>query len=124
MQVAGQAVRLAATVYVIPMLFLIYPGMLGQGGIEEIGMAAVTGVVFCLSVAGLLAGRAVLGLGLYASPLWLLPAGLALMPDWPATLAALGIFAVFEFGSRMIERRLAIGADQRPAVTPARVDDA
>ena len=123
-QVAGQAVRLAATVYVIPMLFLIYPGMLGQGGIEEIGMAAVTGVVFCLSVAGLLAGRAVLGLGLYASPLWLLPAGLALMPDWPATLAALGIFAVFEFGSRMIERRLAIGADRRPAVTPARADDA
>ncbi len=111
-EVAGQAVRLAATVYVLPMLFLIYPGMLAQGGIEEIVLAALTGVLFCLSAASLLSGRAVLGMGPYSAPLWLLPAGLALVPEWSTTLAALGVFAVFELGGRMMARRLVVGTDR------------
>ncbi|WP_119166610.1 TRAP transporter permease [Algihabitans albus] len=109
-RVAGQAVRLAATVYVLPMLFLIYPGMLAQGGLEEIAMAAATGVIFCLSAASLLAGRAVLGQGGYSAVAWLLPAGLALMPEWSATLAALAAYATLEFGTRALERRPAFGA--------------
>ena len=110
--VAGQSVRLAATVYVLPMLFLIYPGMLGQGGLEEVGLAALTGVLFCLSVASLLAGRAVFGLHTYSAILWLIPAGLALAPDWTATLAALGVFALFELGGRALTRRPALGTDR------------
>lgn len=109
-RVAGQAVRLAATVYVLPMLFLIYPGMLAQGGLQEIAMAAVTGVIFCLSVASLLAGRAVLGQASYSAVIWLLPAGLALLPDWSATLAALAAYALLELATRVLERRLVLGA--------------
>ena len=94
------------------MLFLIYPGMLAQGGFEDVALAALTGVLFCLSAASLLAGRAVLGLGPYSAALWLVPAGLALVPDWSATLAALGVFATLELGGRVIARRLALGADR------------
>ena len=111
-QVAAQAVRLAATVYVLPMLFILYPGMLGQGGPEEIAMAAATGVVFCLSVASLLAGRPTLGQNGYSALIWLLPAGLVLLPSWPATLAAIGVYLLFEFGSRMLNRRPAFGGSQ------------
>ena len=109
-KVAGEAVRLAATVYVLPMLFLIYPGMLAQGGLQEVAMAALTGVVFCLSVASLLAGRSALGQGSYSAVVWLLPAGLALLPDWSATLAALAIYAVLELGTRALQRREVQGA--------------
>ncbi|MGP1254809.1 MAG: TRAP transporter permease [Kiloniellales bacterium] len=109
-KVAGEAVRLAATVYVLPMLFLIYPGMLAQGGLQEVAMAALTGVVFCLSVASLLAGRSALGQGSYSAVVWLLPAGLALLPDWSATLAALAIYAVLELGTRALQRRQVLGA--------------
>ena len=109
-KVAGEAVRLAATVYVLPMLFLIYPGMLAQGGLEDVAMAAITGIVFCLSVASLLAGRPALGQGGYSAAVWLLPAGLALLPDWSATLAALGIYIVLELGTRALQRRQALSA--------------
>ena len=75
-------------------------------------MAATTGVVFCLSVASLLAGRPTLGQNGYSALIWLLPAGLALLPTWPATLAALGVYLLFEFGSRMLNRYPAFGGSQ------------
>ena len=51
LNVAGQAVRLAASVYVLPMLFLIYPGMLGNGGPTAVALAAFSGLTFTLSLA-------------------------------------------------------------------------
>ena len=109
--VAGQAVRLAATVYVLPMLFLFYPGMLGAGGVEAIALAAITGVVFCLAVASALAFRPVAAIGPASAVAWLVPAGLALVPSWPMTLAGLAAMVLLE----RLARRQTAGAVPAPA---------
>lgn len=102
-QVAGHAVRLAATVYVLPMLFILYPGMLGQGGWEAIAMAAVSGVTFCLGAASLMALRPVGALGSGSTALWLVPITLALIPGWVPTL--LGVAALLTL-ERLSQRSL------------------
>lgn len=91
-KVAGETLRLGATAYVLPMLFLVYPGMLAQGGPEAIAHAAVSGVVFTLSAAHLLGGAAMRG-GWLGGLLWLIPAGLALLPGWTPTVSATLTFA-------------------------------
>ena len=86
--VAGEALRLGAVAYVLPMLFLIYPGMLAQGGAEAVLHAVVSGTVFTVSTAFLLGRRPVLGGGRAMPVLWLLPLVLSVLPGWFPTLAA------------------------------------
>ena len=105
-QVAAQAVRLAATVYVLPMLFIVYPGLLGIGGWDDIALAAVSAGVFCAAAASLMAGRPVGRLGAASPLLWIAPAGLAVLTGWAATAAGLAALLALE--------RLA-----RPAAAPA-----
>lgn len=112
-KVAGQTLRLGATAYVLPMLFIAYPGMLGGGGAEGIARAVLSGAVFVLATAHLLGG-AKLPWGSASRLLWVVPAGLALMAPWLATLGAAVIFA----GLVMASRRVAVptpSADTQPA---------
>ena len=99
MKVAGETLRLGATAYALPMLFLAYPGMLGGGEAGDILRAILSGGVFALGVAHLLGG-ARLPWGGLSRLLWVVPIGLALMPPWPATAAAAVVFAVLVVFSR------------------------
>ena len=99
MKVAGETLRLGATAYALPMLFLAYPGMLGGGEAGDILRAILSGGVFALGVAHLLGG-ARLPWGGLSRLLWVVPIGLALMPPWPATAAAAIVFAVLVVFSR------------------------
>ena len=86
--VAGQALRLGAVAYVLPMLFLVYPGMLGRGGAEAIGHAAISGTVFTVATAFLLGLRPLAGRGRAWPVLWAVPLVLSVLPGWVPTLAA------------------------------------
>lgn len=86
-KVAGETLRLGATAYVLPMLFLAYPGMLGNGGPMEIAQAALSGAVFAVAIAHLLGGARLPG-GMVTHLLWAVPAVLALVPYWSATVVA------------------------------------
>ena len=93
LRVAGQALRLGAVAYVLPMLFLIYPGMLAQGGPEAIVHAVVSGTVFTISTSFLLGLRPVMGRGGATSLLWAVPLVLSILPGWLPTIAALVLLA-------------------------------
>ena len=99
MKVAGETLRLGATAYALPMLFLAYPGMLGGGEAGDILRAILSGGVFALGVAHLLGG-ARLPWGGMSRLFWVLPIGLALMPPWSATLAAVVVFGILVIFSR------------------------
>lgn len=51
-----QACKLAAATYVVPFLFLIYPGMLAAGGALDVADAALPGLLFVLAFALLFGG--------------------------------------------------------------------
>lgn len=91
--VASQSLRLGVTAYAIPMLMLIYPGLLLQGGGAAIAMAVLAGVGFTLSVAAFFAGQPIFGR--FTSVLWVVPTVLLLFPQWPATIAGVGLASVF-----------------------------
>ena len=104
MQVAVQTLRLGATAYVLPMLFLAYPGMLGDGGVEGIARAFMSGAVFAIAMAHLLGG-ARLQERVWTIPIWAIPAGLALLPPWWATITGgivLGILIWVEARNREV----------------------
>lgn len=91
--VASQSLRLGVTAYAIPMLMLIYPGLLLQGGAAAIAMAILAGVGFTLSVAAFFAGQQIFGR--FTFLLWAAPAALLLFPYWSATLIGIGLVVVF-----------------------------
>ena len=99
-KVAVQALRLGATAYVLPMLFLAYPGMLGAGGLEGIARAFISGVVFAVAMAHLLGGARFRN-SIMTVPLWAAPAVLALFEPWFATLGG----AVLLIGMIWLESR-------------------
>ncbi|SDI92212.1 TRAP transporter permease [Salipiger marinus] len=101
MKVALQTLRLGATAYALPMLFIAYPGMLGGGGAMAIARAVISGAVFVLAMAHLLGGARLPG-GMAARLLWLLPVGLALMPPWWATLSGAVVFGGLVLASRRV----------------------
>ena len=104
LKVAMETLRLGATAYVLPMLFLIYPGMLGDGGAVEIARAVFSGGIFVLSAAHLLGGAPLPG-SRWSAVLWIVPAVLALMPNMIATAAAVVIFAILLMLSRGAARK-------------------
>jgi len=99
-KVAVQAVRLGAVAYVLPMLFLLYPGLLMQGGFVQVAEAAVVGVIFTLSLAFLLGRRPAIGSSTASALLWLVPLVIAFWPGHLSTLAALVGFAGLMLASR------------------------
>ncbi|MBW5801327.1 TRAP transporter permease [Halomonas elongata] len=86
---AGEAVRLAAAIYVIPFLLLIYPSLAGFGNWLDIGLAACQGIAFVLAFAALMSRAVITGVRLLDIAGPLLVVGLALTPGWLTTLAAL-----------------------------------
>jgi TRAP-type uncharacterized transport system fused permease subunit len=93
LKVARDTLRLGGVAYALPMLFIAYPGLLLQGGPEAIAHAVLSGATFVLAVAALSAGHRVRRLGPAAPVLWITVALLALLPGWPASLAASGLAA-------------------------------
>ncbi len=93
-RVAAYTLRLGGAAYVIPMLLLVYPGLLGNGGVQAIALGVASGVGFTLSAASFFAAQPVFGKDNYSWCLWLLPIGMAIYPSWVTTISALLILSV------------------------------
>jgi TRAP-type uncharacterized transport system fused permease subunit len=85
---AKYALRLGAVTYVIPFLFIIYPGMLAQEGLAAFGHALVSGIVFVLAFANLFGGMRIFRYRTLNAALWLIVASLAVMPGLEPTTAS------------------------------------
>ena len=86
---AKYALSLGAVTYVIPFLFIIYPGMLAQTGIEGFCRAAFSGILFVLAFANLFGGLKISGNRFIDKPLFLVIAVLAVLPGLWTSFAAL-----------------------------------
>lgn len=87
-KVAREALRLASVAYVIPFLFIVYPGMLAEGGTAAIAQALLSGGLFVVSVALLFGGQRVSGYPAIDRPLLAAAAVLSLVPNGAATLVS------------------------------------
>lgn len=102
---AVEAVRLAAAIYVIPFLLLVYPALAGFGDGIDILLAASQGVVFVLAFASLMSRAAFTGRPWLDVLALVALIALALTPGWLSTLAALvGVFAMFVSRRRQLGR--------------------
>ncbi len=99
--VARRAVALGAVTYVIPFLFLIYPGMLTPGSVAEYLEAALSGIVFVVGFAHLFGGARVTGNRLADSLAWLSVALVAIYPH----VAGLAVGVVAAAGLMWLSRR-------------------
>ncbi|MGM0783719.1 MAG: TRAP transporter permease [Pseudomonadota bacterium] len=106
---AGEAVRLAAAIYVIPFLLLIYPALAGFGGAVDILLAICQGVVFVLAFASLMSRVAITGHRWLDVAGLVLVIGLALTPGWLTTTAALLALVALYGTRRRGTRRSAAG---------------
>lgn len=106
---AGEAVRLAAAIYVIPFLLLIYPALAGFGGAVDILLAICQGVVFVLAFASLMSRVAITGHRWLDVAGLVLVIGLALTPGWLTTTAALLALVALYGMRRRGTRRCAAG---------------
>ena len=114
MKVAVQTLRLGATAYVLPMLFIAYPGMLGDGGLEGIARALASGSVFAIATAHLLGGARIGG-RVWTVPVWALPAVLALMAPWWATIAAAVLLGGLIWLAARQETEIGLGRTEKEA---------
>jgi TRAP-type uncharacterized transport system fused permease subunit len=93
--VARRAVALGAVTYVIPFLFLLYPGMLEPSMDLAYAEAIVSGIVFVTATAHLFGGARITGLRPVDIVVWGAVAGLAVFPGeialGVATLALVGL---------------------------------
>jgi TRAP transporter 4TM/12TM fusion protein len=103
---AGEAVRLAALVYLVPFMFLLYPGMTGQGGALEIADAAISGLVLVVAVPSLLARQPLTGNRPADIAIYLATIGLALTPHFATPFAALALLG----GCWVFRRRMQTAA--------------
>lgn len=97
---AVEAVRLAAVVYLVPFMILLYPGMTGTGGVLAIAEAAISGLVLVVAVPGLLARQPLTGRPVADAALYLLAIALAITPHWAGPFAALALLAGLRFAAR------------------------
>jgi TRAP transporter 4TM/12TM fusion protein len=88
---AVNAVRLSAVTYVVPFMFLTYPGMLWYGGTVEIAEAFVSGLVLVVASSLLLSDTRVLGGRTLSVALYAPAAVLAVIPSEIALGIALGL---------------------------------
>ncbi|ALM53271.1 TRAP transporter permease [Halomonas huangheensis] len=111
---AFEAVRLAAAIYVIPFLLLIYPALAGFGDSIDILLALCQGVVFVTAFSALMARSTFTGRGWLDLAVLVAIIVLALTPGWLTTLAAL-LTTILIF---MIRRRhLALLSEHDPVST-------
>ncbi|WP_029620662.1 TRAP transporter permease [Pseudorhizobium marinum] len=89
---AGEAVRLGAVTYIVPFLFLLYPGMTMRGSLFDIIEATTAGLALVLAVPALLAGLRLTGHRVVDVALLLLVIGLAIYPQPVTPFIALALF--------------------------------
>lgn len=96
--VARHAVMLGAVTYVIPFLFLLYPGMLeGTTGLQY-GEAALSGIVFVLAFSHLFGGAKVTGVRSVDSMAWLAVALVAVYPSvWGLAIATILFIVLYAY---------------------------
>jgi TRAP-type uncharacterized transport system fused permease subunit len=82
MAVAREAVKLGAVTYVIPFMFLAYPGMLASGSWLDFVEAIVSGLVFTLAFAMLFGGARLFDSRLLNAAVLLGIAALSVFPTW------------------------------------------
>jgi TRAP transporter 4TM/12TM fusion protein len=87
--VALYAVRLGAVTYVVPFMFLTYPGMLWSGTGLEIAEAALSGGILVTAFALLLSGSCIRGSRILSVVVYGIAAFLALIPSHIALVVAL-----------------------------------
>lgn len=75
-----EACKIAAVTYVVPFLFLMYPGMLGAGGPLAIADATISGILFVVAFALLFGGARITGLRALDVFATVTMAGLAIAP--------------------------------------------
>lgn len=95
---AKYALSFGAVTYVIPFLFIIYPGMLAQAGLEGFCRAAFSGILFVLAFANLFGGLKISGNRIADKSLCLVIAVMAVLPGlWTSVVAlalTLGLYAI------------------------------
>lgn len=96
LNVAGHAVRLGATTYVIPFLILAYPALVGLGDWLDITLAALRAFAFVLAFAGVLGGARFFGHRLLDGALLSLVGLLCLMPvAWVSGSAVVALAGLY-----------------------------
>ncbi|WP_341862327.1 TRAP transporter fused permease subunit [Gymnodinialimonas sp. 57CJ19] len=90
---AGQAVRLGAVTYLIPFLFLLYPGMTMQGTWIEALQGLVAGIVLVIAIPALLSGIRVTGSRVFDIAIMLAAIGIAVFPHPVSPFVALALLA-------------------------------
>jgi TRAP transporter 4TM/12TM fusion protein len=80
--VAREACKLGAVTYVIPFMFIAYPGMLAHGSWVDIGEAVVSGIVFTLAFAAFFGGARFFDSWWLNAFVLLLIAALSALPTW------------------------------------------
>jgi TRAP-type uncharacterized transport system fused permease subunit len=88
---AVNAVRLGIVTYIIPFMFLSYPGMLWSGSPWQIAEAALSGVALVFSTSLFLAGTRIRGSRWLAAAIYLPAAVLAIVPSHLALGAAVAL---------------------------------
>lgn len=90
-QTARYALSLGAVTYVIPFLFIIYPGILAQAGVREFCWSGFSGILFVLSFANLFGGMKIFKTRLRDILAWFSVSVLAVLPGIWLSLSALAI---------------------------------
>ncbi|WP_142846359.1 TRAP transporter fused permease subunit [Telmatospirillum sp. J64-1] len=88
---AGEAVRLGAITYLVPFLLLLYPGMIGQGGVWAVTEAALSGLVLVFAIPSLLSGQPLFGNRAIDIAVYCLAIGLAIFPHWVGPFLAFAV---------------------------------
>ncbi|MEX0731746.1 MAG: TRAP transporter fused permease subunit [Aquisalimonadaceae bacterium] len=101
---AVEAMRLAAAIYVIPFLLLIYPALAGFGGWGDVSLAATQGGIFVLGFAALMSRIAITGFRALDAASLVLVIALALLPGWWSTAASLVILSALYARRRQLVR--------------------
>ena len=106
---AKYALSLGAVTYVIPFLFIIYPGMLAQAGVEGFLRAAFSGGIFVLSFSNLFGGLRITGNRFRDILLWLIVAVLAILPGiWTSCVALAVTVGLYLMRRQRKVRKLAV----------------
>jgi TRAP-type uncharacterized transport system fused permease subunit len=105
---AKYALSLGAVTYVIPFLFIIYPGMLAQAGVQGFLRAAFSGCIFVLSFSNLFGGLKITGIRLFDILLWLIVAALAVFPGiWTSCIALVITIGLYFFRRQRKAQKMA-----------------
>lgn len=100
------ALSFGAVTYVIPFLFIIYPGMLVQTGITGFCWAAFSGILFVMAFSNLFGGLTITSSRVIDKLLCLTAAVLAVMPGFLPSFIALALLVGFYITRHVTKRKL------------------